>query len=85
MKIALITVYYPTNDDIQNISEIGNQADITYICDNSPTNNKQLFAQLKLNIKYIWFNKNLGLSLAFNQILTNSKYTWNDDDYIIFF
>ena len=57
-----------------------------YICDNSPEKNSKIFefAEFKGQIEYIWFGENLGLSQAFNSVLTADN-GWNDDDYILFF
>lgn len=85
MRKAIITVYYPSKENIANIIDIANQVDKLFVCDNSLTNKFDLFFAGNKKIEYIHFGENLGLSIAFNKILKNSCYDWNDDDYVIFF
>ena len=84
---ALITVYYPSESVISNVSAIAKQVDVLYICDNSPTENRKMFtsAELSNKIKYVFFGENLGLSGAFNRILKSKEYNFSDEDYIFFF
>ena len=82
MKKAIVTVYYPDQENANNIERIAKQVDQVIICDNSPNENKQLF--LGDNIYYEFFGENLGLSAAFNRVL-KADLGWKDDDYIIFF
>lgn len=82
MIIALITLYYPTRDTLKNVLSVSQQTDIVYLCDNSPVENKELFSSIN-NSLYFHFEKNLGLSCAFNRILQLNKF--GDEDYIIFF
>jgi len=87
MKRALITVYYPSDGVKANISKVAGQVDTVYICDNSPTNNRELFlsdGRLE-NAEYIWFGENRGLSRAFNSVLKDPSASWQDDDYVVFF
>lgn len=79
--IALVTVYYPNEQSINNIKAIIDQVDYCYICDNSPSENTILASLAKS--KYIFNGKNLGLSLAFNKVL--KEYPFQDDDFVIFF
>lgn len=87
MKYALITAFYPTENIPQNIRTIAQQVDITIICDNSLTANYMLFAPLitEDNIRYVCFEENLGLSQAFNRVLRDPQYNWQNNDYIFFF
>lgn len=80
-KIALITVYFPTDENVRNIRMIQEQVDFVYICDNSP-NNTNVFQNLE-NVEYIFFNKNLGIPKAFNYVLKNRYF--QENDFIIFF
>lgn len=80
---ALITVYHPDYNVKENAEKIALQTDVVYICDNSPNNNEDLFNYQLDNIHYIWFGENLGLSKAFNKVLTENEF--KDDDFIIFF
>lgn len=84
MTYALVTVYFPQNDNVNKISKICAQADKTFILDNSPKENSKVFNKLSKS-EYIFFGENCGLSKAFNNILKSDKYKFNDDDYIIFF
>lgn len=80
-KIALITVYFPTDENIRNIRMIQEQVDFVYICDNSPKNTN-VFQNLQ-NVEYIFFDKNLGIPKAFNYVLKNRYF--QENDFIIFF
>lgn len=82
MKKAIVTVYYPDNENANNVEKIAKQVDKVIVCDNSPSENEGLFTNEK--IQYVFFGENLGLSAAFNRVL-KSDYDWSDDDYIIFF
>lgn len=82
MIYALITIYNPTQAVVGNVKTISEQVDKVYLCDNSQLKNEELFKEL-INIEYIFFDKNLGLSMAFNKVLKN--YTFSNDDFIIFF
>jgi len=83
MIYSLITVYNPKSvEDVnRNIYTIASQVDKIYICDNSAS--KTLFSELPSNSEHLFFNKNLGLSQAFNKVLKG--FTFNDEDFIIFF
>lgn len=82
--ISIMTTFYPNRNHFYNAKKICDQSDFLIICDNSPTNNKELFSGLK-NIKYFYWGKNLGLSMAFNFVLKDGSLNWCDTDYIIFF
>lgn len=82
MKKAIITVYYPDEENSKNVEKIAEQVDRVIVCDNSPSENKSLFLNEK--VEYIFFGENLGLSAAFNRVLSKSE-NWKDEDYIIFF
>lgn len=84
MIYALVTLYNPKDDVIININNISKQVDKVFICDNSINSNVELFKNIN-NLDYIFFNKNLGLSGAFNAILKNVNNSFRDDDFIIFF
>lgn len=82
MIVAIITVYFPDVQQVENSKVISEQADRVFICDNSPNDNSLLFKNIS-NCTYNYFGKNLGISRAFNYIFNNN--TFSDDDYIIFF
>lgn len=86
MIAALISVYYPARSVRDHIEAIASQVDRVYICDNSPAPNDFLLQEsFKNKIQYTCFCKNLGLSSAFNRILTDEQIPWQDDDYVFFF
>lgn len=82
MKIALITLYYPNENVIKNIESIIQQVDRVFICDNTPDGNVIIENDI---VEYISFNKNYGLSAAFNKVLKDEKNRFKDDDFIFFF
>ena len=82
MLNALVTLYNPTDDQLANLSLIRRQVDRLIVCDNSCKSNKN---QITVDCSYRFFNKNLGLSVAFNMVLKDPLYEWADSDYVIFF
>lgn len=87
MTTALISIFHPSNDVREHVRAIASQVDVVYLCDNSPESHAQMFEgpDFPGNIRYTCFHTNLGLSIAFNQILKDPDIPWNDEDYIIFF
>lgn len=86
MTYALITVYHPTVDIVDHVRIIASQVDTVFICDNSPMSNERLFNRIATgNIQYKGFQKNLGLSCAFNRILKDTQIPWGENDYVFFF
>ena len=81
MIYALITLYNPSNNVVENIIKIAQFTDFVYLIDNSDTDNSAMFHLAKT--KYVPNCCNLGLSSAFNKILKTEDF--KDDDYIIFF
>ena len=81
---AILTVYYPGYVNKNNIKKIYEQVDRVIICDNSSQNNRRLFQNLDKAV-YLFWGKNLGLSAAFNKVLMDSVYGWEDDEFVIFF
>ena len=84
MIYALISLYNPTEKNIENIYSISQQVDKIFLCDNSSKNNNYLSNKIQ-NSKYIFFNENKGLSKAFNFILKDKNNFFLDEDFIIFF
>lgn len=82
--VAIITVYYPKTEHLLNIKKIFKQVDKLIICDNSPNICYEIINKFP-EAEYLFFGKNLGLSAAFNIVLKNPKYQWDDNTYIIFF
>lgn len=66
---AVVVLYNPTNDEIENINTYKNKVDYTVIIDNSDVNNKNLVNRIvNLSESIIYYSKqqNLGLAKAFN-------------------
>ena len=82
MIYALITVYEPQNSIWENLRAIARQADRVFLCDNSA--GFQL-PPLPENVRHLPFGQNLGLSAAFNRVLTDPAIPWQDDDFVLFF
>lgn len=86
MTSALITLYYPSDTVARNVRVIAQQADVVYLCDNSPHSHGDLFASIGAsNIRYRFFGENLGVSRAFNRILKDPEIPWQENDHIFFF
>lgn len=81
---AVVTLYNPNKNILSNITSYINTVNRIILCDNSKNNNEALFTDFD-NIIYVFNNKNLGLSKAFNKILNNKDFGWEDDEFIIFF
>lgn len=77
-------MFYPTEENVSGIKDIASQSNLTIVCDNGSVENRLLFEGIPQCI-YIFFNKNMGISGAFNFVLENPQYGWSDADYIIFF
>lgn len=71
----------------KNAEIIKSQVDELFICDNSPVSNEGLFAPILdgTKVHYTPYFENLGLSGAFNRVLTDTAWGWKPDDYVIFF
>ena len=82
MIYAIITLYNPTEEQIDNINAIMKQVDQVIICDNSSTDNS---SKIPKGCIYSSCKKNLGLSAAFNRVLTGDGVKWLPDDIIVFF
>lgn len=82
--IALISLYHPAEEHAENAKRIAEQADHVYLCDNSDTDNASMFEGIA-NATYRANFQNLGLSKAFNTILKDPAYGWDDHDILIFF
>ena len=82
MIFALVTLYNPTEEQIRNLSKIKEQVDTVIACDNSRDDNSE---RMPIGVYYSSSNRNLGLSMAFNNALKDQEYGWKDDDYIVFF
>ncbi|WP_303834048.1 glycosyltransferase [Ruminococcus flavefaciens] len=82
--ISIITLFNPGETVIENVRRVSEQSDLTILVDNSNKNNSELIGSLS-NVKYIANLKNLGLSMAFNKVLKEKKFEWNEDDFVLFF
>jgi rhamnosyltransferase len=83
-KIAIVTIYNPDKDVINNLKIISLQVDKVIVCDNSKIQNKKIF-QDDIEIEYIHMNENLGISGACNTALKAKTIEWHDDDFVILF
>ena len=81
---ALVTVYFPSSNHIENIKLLSKQVEQVYICDNSKKNNEKLFFNIS-NSVYVYNEGNKGLSAAFNKLLKSKLGEWKEEDKIIFF
>lgn len=79
---AVLTLYYPDNSVINNISALAKQVDRILLADNSLENNELMFLGIE-KVKYFWNQCNLGLSSAFNRIFYRNEF--DDEEFIIFF
>ena len=87
MISALITLYNPTTENKNNVLSISRQVDRVFACDNSSNDNSELFKDVPSSVIYLPYQKNLGISMAFNTVLKNEKY-WKDqnkDSWVLFF
>lgn len=82
MIIALMTLYQPDEDVLGHIVAIADQVDMLYLCDNSKRSSVEKYSGIP-KTRYLFFNENLGLSMAFNKVLKSNPFA--PDDYIIFF
>lgn len=79
--IALVTLYFPSENVKENMENLANYVDQIYLIDNTPkSSNEELFDGIR-NAIYMPLKENLGLSAAYNKCLKNLK----DNSYIIFF
>ena len=83
MIYALVTIYNPAKNVINNIKAISKQVDKVFLCDNSYISHEEMFSEIK-NINFFFFKENLGLSAAFNKVLQQDE-RFNDEDFVIFF
>ena len=82
--IALVTLFHPTQDHARHIAEYARQCDMVFLCDNSGTDNRALFVGIG-NCRYIQNADNFGLSRAFNIALSPKTFSWQLDDFVLFF
>lgn len=86
MISALVTLYSPTTENVENICTIAKQVDRVFACDNSKADNTFMFLDCPDSVIYLPYQKNLGLPKAFNVALEEEKY-WSstEDSWVIFF
>lgn len=82
--IALVTLYNPKKNEIKNCEILSKQVDKLILCDNSEESHEEFFER-DGNIIYTSQYKNQGISGAFNSVLKQPKFEWQNDDVIIFF
>ena len=81
---AIMTLYYPDENNINNIALIAKQVNRLFVVDNTPLANGYEGLNID-NVTYISLGRNVGQPKAFNTVLKNYHYVWSDDDYVIFF
>lgn len=82
--VALVTVYNPDKNVVENLQILSRQVEQVILCDNSVNDNTQMFGGVTKSI-YTTQHKNLGLTSAFNSVLKDPAYGWKDDDIVVFF
>lgn len=81
---AIVTLYNPDENVVENVRTFAAQTDRVLLCDNSSNDNAALFAGIDGAV-YISYKKNLGLPGAFNAVLKDSAWEWTDDEFVLFF
>ena len=84
MITALITLYNPSVENINNIYSVTKQADLVFVCDNSSVDNSKMLVDFPDTVIYLPNMKNLGLPKAFNKALKMNTF-WQEDSWVIFF
>lgn len=64
---AIVTLYNPTDDDINNISTYIDDVDILYVIDNTEGKDNKDRLPKNDKIKYIFNNENIGVASALNK------------------
>ena len=82
--VALVTVYNPDKNVVENLQILSRQVEQVILCDNSMNDNAQMLGGVTKSI-YTTQHKNLGLTGAFNSVLKDPAYGWKDDDIVVFF
>ena len=85
MTTALITLFHPPLDTESCVRAIAAQVDRVFLCDNSPSSVASSLFENIPNARYLHFGENLGISRAFNRILSDPGFDWTDDEFVIFF
>jgi rhamnosyltransferase len=66
---AVVVVYNPEQEVIENIESYINDVDLLYIYDNSTENKSELFKKFdNIKVKYIKKKENMGLAYAYNEV-----------------
>lgn len=76
---AVVTLYYPTDDDIKNINSYIDDVDKLYIIDNTPEFSNESRVPINKKIKYFFDSKNKGVAKALNigvNMAIEDKYKW---------
>ena len=82
--VALVTLFHPTADCVKNVVRFAEQCDFVICCDNSDEDNGEVFKDIP-KCQYIANRRNLGLSVAFNAVLSSKVFDWREEDFVIFF
>lgn len=83
-EIALVTLFFPTQDHAHHVAEYARHCDYVILCDSSGTGNSALFENIS-NRLYIQNPDNFGFSRALNIALSPKTYSWEDEDYVLYF
>lgn len=81
--VALVTLYFPSAENVENVRLISAQVSEVVLSDNTPgADNSALFAGIE-NARYFANGRNLGLSRAFNARMDLDEV--RNSDFLIFF
>ncbi len=85
MVTAIISLFNPEIEVIDNIIMISKQVDRVILADNSLKSNNNIWIKISQNIIYKHMGGNVGIPRAFNTILNDKSFLWSDDEFVIFF
>lgn len=85
MVTAIISLFNPKIEVVNNIMMISKQVDRVILADNSLKSNNNILVTSGQNIIYKHMGGNLGIPRAFNTILSDNSFFWSDDEFVIFF
>jgi len=80
---AIVSLYNPQEENVRNVEQLARQADSVILCDNSSVNHVELFEGM--DVIYVPNLENLGLSMAFNKVLKDPAFGWDEEQLLIFF
>lgn len=81
--VAVVTLYFPDESVLENVSLIAAQVSCAVLSDNTTgTDNSAIFSGMK-NVRYFANKKNLGLSASFNARMGLDEV--KNSDFLVFF